>query len=101
MSSRTSDASSLKASAMRAEQKSRALRNDVTVAVGGAGPLDGAEIPKSGCESNIALEANNLALNDMCATLAAVNMVMRKDLAAFEVRGFLVGLGRDISFLHI
>ena len=106
MSSRTSDASSLKASAMRAVQKSRALCNDVTVAVDGAGPLDGAEIPKSACdpnmalESNMALEAKNMAANEMF-TLAAANGVMRTDLAAFEVRGSLLGLGRDIPSSHM
>jgi hypothetical protein len=103
MSSLTSDASSLKASPMRAEQNFRALRNDVTVAVDGAvdgaGPVDVGKIPKCACDPNMA--ANNLAVNEMCVTLAAANAVMRNELAAFEVRGSLLGLGRDIPSLHI
>ena len=64
MSSRTSDASSLKAS----EQKFRAMRND-----DGAGPLD-AEIPTSAQSDTLA------------AALAAAKGFYLKDLAALEVR---------------
>ena len=50
----------------------RSIAHEYTAGRGdGAGPVDGAEIPKSACdpnmalESNIALEAKNLAANEM------------------------------------